>query len=114
MAGDDPQRRVRDLGARWATMLDQLDDRATPLIAAGWHVIATGNDESWEFGDSVHRDYERQGERIELEYYEHGELVAYPLTDAPVGDEEGSAALFSVPASTSETAAAAFKERGWV
>src|SRR3954453_1004328 len=57
-------------------LFDELQTLAAPLFAAGWKLVATDTDERLEFGDSAFYDLERGSVCIELEYYEHGQLVA--------------------------------------
>ena len=58
-------------------------------------------------------DLEREGTVVELEYDEHGQLVAYPIGDEDA-DDEASEWLFSIPASTPEAARSEFQKHGWV
>ena len=58
------------------------------MFAAGWKLVGTETDESWEYGDSAFYDLERGADCIELEYYEHGQLVAYRNDNATHDGEE--------------------------
>jgi hypothetical protein len=75
------------LGGTWEELFDELEERTTPPLDAGWRVVSTDRDESWEFGDSGFFDLEREGTVVELEYYEHGQLVAYTIGDAEQAEE---------------------------
>ena len=65
-------------GGSWDDLFAQLELRAQPMLDAGWMLVSTDRDESMEYGDSVFYDLERDGTVIELECFEHGQLVAYP------------------------------------
>ena len=93
-------------------MFDELAERARPMIDAGWRLVSTARDESWEFGDSVFYDLERDGRLIELEYYEHGQLVAYEVDDAQDADEEST--IFVIPDSSAMSSLEAFRAHEWV
>ncbi|HSH62025.1 MAG TPA: hypothetical protein VK988_20730 [Acidimicrobiales bacterium] len=54
----EPRQRM---GGTWEDMFADLEARAAPMLEAGWHVVATVREESWEFGDSVFYDFERDG-----------------------------------------------------
>src|SRR4051794_11840357 len=62
----------------WKPLFETLEALAAPLFAAGWKLVSTETDESWEFGDSAFYDLERGSECIELEYYEHGPAGRVP------------------------------------
>lgn len=111
-AGLLPEPRQR-LGGTWEDLFAGLAARAGPLLEAGWLLISTNSEESWEFGDSVFYDLEREGTMIELEYYEHGQLVAYRAEESEPDDPE-SASIFSLPESSKESAAEAFRAHGWL
>ncbi len=85
------------------------------MLEAGWHVVSTDPEESWEFGDAVFYDLEREGTMIELEYYEHGQLLAYRIEKSQDdGDQPESESIFSIPESNTASAAEAFRAHGWV
>lgn len=108
----EPSSRV---GGTWSDMFEQLAARAKPMRDAGWQLISTEREESWEFGDSVFYDLQREGEVIELEYYSHGTLVAYRMDEGDEGsDDPESGSIFSIPDSTAASARAAFRACGWI
>lgn len=97
-------------GGSWDDLFAELALRARPLLDAGWRLVATEQEDSWEYGDSVFYDLERNGVTVELEYYEHGQLVAYPMGEEP---EDGvTEPLLSIPASTPTQAEEAFVALG--
>lgn len=60
---------LRASGRRpWDDLFGELARRAAPLLDAGWELVSTEREDSWEFGDSVFWDLERDGVCIELEY----------------------------------------------
>jgi hypothetical protein len=71
--------RIEPEGGSWVDLYAELERRAQPMLDAGWAVVDTDQDESWEYGNSVAFDLERDGVTMELEYFEHGQLIAYPL-----------------------------------
>jgi len=83
------------------------------MLEGGWVVISTARDVSHEHGDSVFYDLEREGVEIELEYYEHGELVAYP-TDQAVEDGDSTEPVFDLEEPTEAECLEAFIAQGWV
>ena len=58
-------------------------------------------------------DLECDGVNVELEYYEHGQLVAYPLFEE-VEDGDVSEPIFSIHDSTPESALREFVAHGFV
>jgi hypothetical protein len=82
--------RIPPSPARIATTFEELGELAlrlaAPLREAGWKVWGGETDRSWEYGDSFFVEAERGGDRIELELYDHGQLVAY---DGHPGDDDG-------------------------
>lgn len=101
------------VGGTWDDMFDELELRARPMLDAGWRLVSTEQEESWEHGDSVFYDLERGDEAVELEYYEHGQLVAYPMLEEPP-DGDVTEPVFSIYDSTADSALEAFREHGWV
>jgi len=78
-------------------------------------VVSTEREESGEFGDSVFVDLERDGLSIELEYYEHGQLVGYAVDEASSGEEDlDTEPYFSAPESTADLARSAFASEVWL
>lgn len=104
------------VGGTWDELLAMLHERALPLLEAGWTLTSTDREESWEFGDSVFYDLERDGLILNLEYYEHGQLVAYPVADSASEDEgpEQAEPTFSIDDSTPENTPRAFEANGWL
>lgn len=100
------------VGGTWDDLLDELELRARPMLDAGWRLFSTDQEESWRYGDSVFYDLERDGLRVELEYYEHGQLVAYPLLEEP--DDDVTEPIFSIHDSTPESALREFLTHGFV
>ena len=96
---------------RWDELFAALAERAQPLLDAGWQLVDTLQEESWEYGDSVFYDLERDGVVVELEYYEHGQLVLYPTNDA-APDDEVTEPVFSIHGATPATALEAFQASG--
>ena len=126
LVGQPGRRRISDLadaaeaglllestrvGGTWDDMFAELERRARPMLDAGWRLVDTLHEESWEYGDSVFYDLERDGSVVELEYYEHGQLVAYPVVEEPVEDAEP---FFSIHGSTEASALDAFRRQGWL
>lgn len=114
-AGLLPETRVRE-GGSWDDLFDELARRAQALLDAGWRLVSTDRDVSREYGDSVFWDLEREGQTVELEYYEHGQLVAYPVSDSDDGNDDGepTPAYFAIPDSTVDNSRAAFADQGWL
>lgn len=113
-AGLVQQQRHR-LGGTWEELFALLADRAKPMVDAGWRVVATSREDSWEFGDSVSCELERSGDMIELEYYENGQLVGYSIVDTENVDQDpGAESSFSVADSTTVAALEAFRGCGWI
>jgi hypothetical protein len=61
----------------------------------------------------VFYDLERDGVGIELEYYEHAQLVAYPLGQ-DTDDGEPTEPLFVLADSTTESSRKAYVNIGWL
>lgn len=98
----------------WADLDAHLLERAQPLLDAGWQVTGTDRDESWEYGDSVFLQLTRSGGTIELEYYDHGQLVAYPVTSPHEEPDEEAEPFFSIVDATHERARLEFAAQGWL
>jgi hypothetical protein len=77
-------------------------------------LVGTERDVSWEHGDLVFYDLSREGLVIELEYYEHGELVAYPMDEAAPKEGDSTVPFFVLEAPTVEECRAAFLAEGWL
>jgi hypothetical protein len=107
---------VDRVGGTWDDLFDGLHERVLPLLNAGWALTGKDRDESWEYGDSVFCDLERDGAILNIEYYEHGQLVAYPVEEHAQDDEdpEPAAPFFSIDKSTPESSRLAFEEQGWL
>jgi len=101
-----------DQDGTWERMFDGLAELARPLLDAGWRVVATETEESWEHGDSVFWDLEREGELIELEYYDDGQLVAYPMGEG--GDEGSAEPYFSWHGAQPAAVCSEFGRLGWI
>jgi hypothetical protein len=104
---------VERVGGSWDDLFDDLRRRVQPLLDAGWTLVSTDREESSGFGDSVFYDLERDDVTIELEYYEHAQLVAYPVGDDEK-DDEITEPLFTIAESTLESSRTAFMEQGWL
>lgn len=96
-----------------AALLAALQEIAEPLLAGGWSLFSTETDEGGMYGYSVFYDLERDGVLIELEYYERGDLVAYP-TGAEPNEDGVTEPYFVLTRPTREDCWAAFAERGWL
>lgn len=98
------------------TVFSKLRERVLPLLNAGWTLSGTDRDESWEYGDSVFYDIERDGTIVNIEYYEHGQLVAYPVEEGAADDDgsEPAEPYFSIDDSTPESSRLAFENQGWL
>ena len=131
IVGDGGWRRVVDLdqakdegllspqteraGGTWDDLFAALRERALPLLQAGWTVTGTDREASVEFGDSVFYDLRRGSTVLNIEYYEHGQLVAYPGGEMPhAQDGEPTDPFFSIYDSTPASSRAAFDEQGWL
>lgn len=96
-------------------MFAALHDIVAPLLERGWVLVSTERDVSWEHGDSVFYDLEREGLVIELEYYEQGDLVAYPMGDDRPMEEDGvTEAYFVLDAPSQDECWRAFVKQGWM
>lgn len=89
-----------------------LAQRAQVLLDAGWVLAYTESDQGWD-GDSLFWGLERDGVTIELEYYDQGRLVAYPVSERDP-DDELAEPYFSIVDSTVESSRAAFETHGWL
>ena len=101
------------VGGTWDDLFGALAERARPLLEAGWQLVSTDRDESWEYGDSVFWDLERDGRVIELEYYEHGQLVLYPTNEAAPADDV-TEPVFSIHGSSPASALEALRTHGFI
>ncbi len=98
----------------WGPLFEALEVLAAPLFAAGWKLVATETDESSEYGDSAFYDLERGADRIELEYYEHGQLVAYPNGETTDVDDQMPEPHFVLSDVGRADLVAEFRARRWV
>ena len=130
LIGDDGWRRIVDLeqarregllsppvervGGSWNDLFASLHERVLPLLNAGWALTGTDRDESWEHGDSVFYDLERDGTTLNMEYYEHGQLIAYPVDERSQDVEDPAEPFFSIYDSTPESSRLADEEKGWL
>lgn len=107
---------VGRLGGSWDDMFAAMHERVVPLLDAGWLLTGRESEESWEYGDSVFYDLERGTTHLNLEYYEHGQFVAYPNEPRPEEEWDGDPTepYFSIYDSTSATCRSAFEEQGWL
>jgi hypothetical protein len=109
---------VDRVGGTWDDLFAGLHERVLPLLNAGWALARTDRDESWEYGDSVVYDLERDGAILNIEYYDHGQLVAYPVEEHAQDDEDCDSdpaePLFWIDDSTPESSRLAFEEQGWL
>lgn len=107
---------VERVGGSWDDLFAKLHERVRPLLNAGWALAGTDREESSEHGDSVFYDLERDGTVLNVEYYEHGQLVAYPVEAHPQDEEdpEPTEPFFSIYDSTLGSSRLAFEEQGWL
>ncbi|MGY6499924.1 MAG: hypothetical protein ACXIVQ_03360 [Acidimicrobiales bacterium] len=96
----------------WVSLFATLADISQPLFDAGWALTSTDADSSSEHGDSVFYGLERGGVTIELEYFDHGRLVGYPV-DPEKDDDEPTEPFFAVQDGAGE-AADHFATCGWL
>lgn len=99
--------------ADWDHVREEMQRRAQWLTAAGWNHIGTDSDHSWEYGNSLFWDLERDGVVIQLEFYDHGQLVAYPVSEK-AQDDDLAEPYFSIHRSTVESSREAFEAKGWL
>lgn len=98
----------------WAELFAELNRLARPLIDAGWVLVGTDRDGDGVFGDSVFFDLEREGEVIELEYYDiEGDLVAWPLDELEDADESNECTFWLVGPDV-DACVEAFRHEGWL
>jgi hypothetical protein len=131
VVGDDGWRRIVDIdqardeglllsqtertGETWDDLFAALHERVLPLLDAGWILTGTEQEESAEFGDSVFYGLQRGTTVLNIEYYEHGQLVAYPVEERPADwDGEPEEPYFSIHDSTPASSRSAFEEQGWL
>lgn len=131
IVGDEDWRRVVDIdqardegllspqteraGGTRDDLFAALRERVLPLLHAGWTVTGTDREASSEFGDSVLYDLRKGATVLNIEYYEHGQLVAYPGGEMPDEQEgEPTNPFFSIIDSTPASSRAAFEEQGWL
>jgi hypothetical protein len=108
--------RVRN-GGTWGDMHASLDQIVAPLVEAGWCKVREWSEESWEHGDSVAYDLERAAERIEVEFYEDGRIIAWavePVDDVDDGSADSTEPLFVLHEGTDEVRLEAFRRQGWL
>ena len=107
---------VERLGGSWDDMFEAMHERVVPLLDAGWLLTGREHEESWEHGDSVFYDLERGATHLNLEYYEHGQFVAYPNEPRPEAEWDGDPTepYFSIYDTTPATCRSAFEEQGWL
>ena len=107
---------VERLGGTWDDMFAAMHERVVPLLDAGWLLTGREHEESWEHGNSVFYDVERGTTHLNLEYYEHGQFVAYPNEERPEEDWDGDPTepYFSIYDTTPATCRSAFEEHGWL
>lgn len=102
-------------GGTWEDLFAALHERVLPLLDAGWVLTGTEREESWEFGDSVFYDLQRGTTVLNIEYYEHGQLVAYPVEERPDDwDGEAEEPYFSIADPTPASTRSAYEEQGWL
>ena len=109
------QAAVARQGGTWADLLATLTTLVSTLHEAGWQTVRQHSEESGEHGDSVLVDLERSGVSIEIEFYEHGTLVGYPLgREGEATDDATSEALFVLDDATMESCREMFAAQGWL
>ena len=99
-------------GGSWAEMFARLYELAAPLSDAGWKVVKEMREESREHGDSVMLELEKAGIVIELEYYEDGGLVAFPVEDG--SQDHSTRQYFGLEDVTAASARTAFSNQRWI
>lgn len=131
VAGDDGWRRIVDIdqarkegllppqaertGGTWDDLLAALHERVLPLLGDGWILTEPGREESCEFGDSVFCNLQRGTTVLNIEYYEHGQLVAYPVEERRDDwDGESEEPYLSIDDSTPASSRSAFEEQDWL
>jgi hypothetical protein len=109
-------RQVERLGGSWDDLFAAMHERVVPLLDAGWLLTGREEEGSSEYGDSVFYDLERGATHLQIEYYEHGQLVAYPNEPRSEEDWDGDPTepYFSIYDSTPATCRSAFEEQGWL
>lgn len=106
---------IERTGGTWDDLFAALHERLLPLLDAGWILTEPVREESREFGDSVFYDLQRGTTVLNIEYYEHGQLVAYPVEERPDDwDGEPEEPYFSIDDSTPASSRSAFEEQGWL
>jgi hypothetical protein len=102
-------------GGSWQDLLDRLHSAVGPLLQAGWVKFDEDRDTSSEYGDSVSYLLERDDAAMQLEMYEDGVLVYYPLDEEP-DDEEPSEGetIVDLSGATEDEVRAVFRGRGWL
>ena len=95
-------------GSSWTGMYDDIKRLSAPLIAAGWILDETEQEESREYGDTVSYSLSRGGCRIEIELYEFGSVSVWDL------NSESEEPLFHVDSNEVEAAVHIFIEQGWL
>lgn len=108
-------REIERVGGTWDDLFAALRERILPLLDAGWILTGTEQEESAEFGDSVFYDLQRGTTLLNIEYFEHGQLVAYPVEEHPDDwDGDPEEPYFSIYDSTPASSRSAFEEQGWL
>ena len=115
-AEDVLPQQVERLGGSWDDLFAAMHERVVPLLDAGWLLTGRDREGSSEYGDSVFYDLERGATHLQMEYYEHGQLVAYPNEPRSEEDWDGDPTepYFSIYDSTPATCRSAFEEQGWL
>jgi hypothetical protein len=103
-------------GGTWEEMDEHLSQLAAPLLEAGWSVYDKDYNSSGEYGDSVHLILNREDETIDLEYYEDGYVVLWPVNfeKYETDDWEPEEPLAEIANATEASCHAAFVEVGWL
>lgn len=102
-------------GGSWQDLFDRLHSAIEPLLQAGWTTFDQDRDTSSEYGDSVSYMLERDAAAMQLEMYEDGVLVHYPLDNEPDDEEptEGET-IVDLSSATDQEVRTILLKRGWL
>lgn len=103
-------------GGSWADLEGGLLELASPLLSQGWAIIETDREESAKYGDCVDLILERAEVRIDLQLYEDGALVLWPVDETKYekDDWEPDDPVETIEDATAESSAAAYERVGWI
>lgn len=103
-------------GGSWADLEGRLLEFALPLLSHGWAIIETDREESAKYGDCVDLILERAGVCIDLQFYEDGALVLWPVDETKYDNDdwEPEDPLETIENATAESSAVAFERIAWI